>query len=96
MKVVSPCGSFTAYFLSATYAMGSFTGLFCVNASGTGTYSQNGGATVTGTVKTSGETTAIAASGTNLVLLGEKTATSSTFTETAPAPMKSGTFTLAT
>ena len=96
VKVVSPCGSLTAYFLSATYATGSFTGLFCVNASGTGTYSQNGGPTVTGTVKISGTTTAIAASGAHLVLLGQKTSTYSSFTETAPAPMKSGTFTLAT
>jgi hypothetical protein len=34
----------------------------------------------------------ITAFGTNL--LGQKTTTSSTFTETVPAPMKAGTFTL--
>ena len=96
VKVVSPCGSLTAYFLTATYGAGSFNGVFCVNAAGTGTYSQNGGATVTGKVLTSGGATWISASGTGLALLGEKTTTSSTFTETAPAPMKSGTFTLAT
>jgi len=96
VKVVSPCGSLTAYLLSATSSAGSFTGLFCVNSAGTGTYSQNGGPTVTGTVKISGTTTAIAASGPNLVLLGQRTSTYSTFTETAPTPMKTGTFTLAT
>jgi hypothetical protein len=96
VKVVSPCGPLTAYFLAATSGAGSFNGLFCVNASGSGTYSQNGGTTVTGKVLTSGATTWISASGTGLALLGEKTTASSTFTETAPAPMKSGTFTLAT
>jgi hypothetical protein len=100
VKVVSPCGSLTGYFLAATSATGSFTGLFCVNASGTSTYTQYsvpGGiqtATGTGKVLISGGTTAIAASGTGLALLGVKTTTSSTFTETAPAPMKAGTFTL--
>jgi hypothetical protein len=94
VTVASPCGSLTAYFLSATYSGGSVNGLFCVNASGTGTYSQAGGPAVTGKVLTSGAVTAISASGTNLNLLGQKTTTSSTFTETAPAPMKTGTFTL--
>jgi hypothetical protein len=94
VTVVSPCGSLTAYFLSATYSGGSFNGLFCVNASGTGTYGQNGGPTVTGKILTSGTSTAISASGTSLAFLGERTATSSTFIETAPAPMKTGTFTL--
>ena len=75
-------------------ATGSFTGLFCVNGSGTGTYSQSGGTSVTGTVRVSGGTTRISASGKDLALLGEKTSTYSTFTETAPAPMKSGPFTL--
>ena len=94
VKVISPCGSLTAYFLSATSTTGSFTGLFCVNASGSGTYSQNGGATVTGQVLTSGATTWISASGTKLALLGEKSSTINTFTETAPVPMKTGTFAL--
>jgi hypothetical protein len=99
----SPCGTaLSPYFLTATYATGTFTGLFCVNAAGTGTYTQYSvpagtqTATGTGTVKVVGRTTAIAASGTGLALLGELTASSSTFTETAPAPMKTGTFTLAT
>jgi len=35
-----PCGTLTPYVLSATYATGSFTGLFCVNANGDGTYTQ--------------------------------------------------------
>jgi hypothetical protein len=102
VKVVSPCGSLTAYFLSATYATGSFTGVFCVNAAGTGTYTQYsvpaGTQTATGTGKIliSGGITAISGSGTGLALLGEKTATYSTFTETVPTPMKTGTFTLTT
>jgi hypothetical protein len=100
VKVVSPCGSLTAYFLSATSATGNFTGLFCVNAAGTGTYTQYSvpagiqTATGTGMVKVVGGTTALSASGTKLALLGEKTSTIDTFTETAPVPMKTGTFTL--
>jgi hypothetical protein len=94
------CATGTAYYLYALSATGDFAGLFCVNAAGTGTYAQYSlptgtrTATGTGTVKVSGGTTAIAASGTGLALLGELTAKSSTFTETAPAPMKTGTFTL--
>jgi len=94
VKVVSPCASGTAYFLSATSHAGNFTGLFCANASGTGPYTQSGGATGTGTIKLSGGTTWISASGKNLALLGEETSTIDTYTETAPAPMKTGTFTL--
>jgi hypothetical protein len=92
--VASPCGSENLYFLSAVSSAGNFTGIFCVNASGTGTYAQSGGAIGTGTVSISGATTWIAASGKSLALLGQKTTTFSTFTETAPAPMKSGTFAL--
>jgi hypothetical protein len=97
-----PCGTgLTAHFLTAASQAGNFFGIFCVNSAGTGPYTQfSVGPTVsqtasgTGTIKVSGTTTAIAASGTKLALLGEKTSTFSSFTETAPAPMKSGTFTL--
>jgi hypothetical protein len=65
-----------------------------VNASGSGTYSQKGGPTGTARIVTSGTTSLITANGAGLSLLGEKTTTSNTFTETAPAPMKTGTFTL--
>jgi hypothetical protein len=94
VKVASPCASGTAYFLTATSRTGNFTGLFCANAAGTGPYTQSGGATGTGTIKLSGGTTWISASGKNLALLGEKSSAVNTFTETAPGPMKSGTFTL--
>lgn len=84
--------------LDATYGGGTFTGVFCLNANGIGTYTQYSGTTETakgtGEVLTSGGTTVVAASGPGLALLGEETSTSSTFTETAPAPMKTGTFTL--
>jgi hypothetical protein len=95
IKVVSPCGAgLTPYFLSATAHTGNFTGLFCVNGSGSGTYLQSGGAHGTGTVTTSAGTTRITAFGTDLALVGDVNAWSSTFTETAPAPEKAGTFTL--
>jgi hypothetical protein len=80
--------------LSATSATGSFTGLFCVNGSGSGTYSQTGGPSGTGTVNTSNGATQITAFGTNLALLGETYGSFSSFTETAPAPETAGTFTL--
>lgn len=93
---VSKCPG--THVLDATYGGGTFTGVFCLNANGIGTYRQYSGTTETasgtGEVLTSGGTTVVAASGPGLALLGEETATSSTFTETAPAPMKSGTFTL--
>jgi uncharacterized repeat protein (TIGR01451 family) len=89
------CGpGLTPHLLTATDGAASFVGVFCVNSSGSGTYSQSGGAHGTGKILVSGTTTAISASGSGLSLLGEKTATSSRFTETAPAPMKTGTFTL--
>jgi hypothetical protein len=95
IKVVSPCGAgLTPYFLSAASHTGNFTGIFCVNGSGTGTYVQSGGAHGTGTVTTAAGSTRITAFGTDLALVGEVNAWSSTFTETAPAPQKAGTFTL--
>ncbi len=97
-----PCGAgLTPYVLRATASAGNFTGIFCVNTAGTGTYTQySPGPTAsetaagTGEILTSGTTTWISATGTKLVLLGEKSSTINTFTETAPAPMKTGTFTL--
>jgi hypothetical protein len=84
--------------LDATYLAGTFTGVFRLNANGIGTYTQYSGITETakgtGEMLTSGGTTVVAASGPGLALLGEETATSSTFTETAPAPVMTGTFTL--
>ena len=97
-----PCGlGLRSYIMSATSSGGNFVGVFCVDAAGTGTYTQYDESppftppvTVAGIVKISGTTTSIAASGPKLVLLGEITSSSSRFTETAPPPMKSGTFTL--
>jgi hypothetical protein len=89
-----------AYDLWASSSAGDFIGLFCLNAAGTGTYTQYSvpivtqTVTGTGTVAVSGTSTWIAASGKGLGLLGQTTSTFSTFTETAPAPMKTGTFTL--
>ncbi|HXQ62621.1 MAG TPA: hypothetical protein VN796_09825 [Acidimicrobiales bacterium] len=91
----SPCATgLTPYFLTASSRTGNFTGFFCVNGSGTGTYRQVGGPTGTGTVITSGGTTRITGFGTNLALLGEENGSFSTFRETAPSPAKAGTFTL--
>jgi hypothetical protein len=97
-----PCGAgLTAHLLTATSRTGSFFGIFCVNPAGTGTYTQYPAgapasvtATGTGTVTVSGTVTRITAFGKNLALLGQRTSTTSTFTETAPAPVTSGTFTL--
>jgi hypothetical protein len=95
IKVLSPCAvGLTPYFIQATSHTGNFTGFFCVNTAGTGTYAQNGGPHGTGTVTSSGGVTRVTGFGTNLALIGQKTSTTSTFTETAPAPVKSGTFTL--
>jgi hypothetical protein len=75
--------------MDATSHTGDFFGLFCVNASGVGTYTQ-GTQQGAGTVTTTNGTRRVTAFGTNLALLGE----GGTFTETAPAPEKAGTFTL--
>jgi subtilase family serine protease len=96
----SPCGSgLTPYFLTASSNTGDFLGLFCTNSAGTGTYTQYSTSYVvqvkgTGSVTTSGSTTRVSAYGTDLALLGEENPWFSTFTETAPAPEKAGTFTL--
>jgi hypothetical protein len=83
----------TRHILTATSRTGSFLGLFCVNASGSGTY-QQGTVHGTGTIVTAGGTTRITAFGTNLALIGQTSGASSTFTETAPPPARAGTFTL--
>jgi len=91
----SPCAAgLTPYFITATSRTGNFTGFFCVNGSGTGTYRQVGGPTGSGTVITSGGSTRITGFGTNLALLGVENGSFSTFVETAPKPEKAGTFTL--
>jgi hypothetical protein len=94
ITVASSCGAgLTTHVLSATSRTGSFTGVFCVNVFGSGTYTQ-GAVHGTGTITSSGGVTHISAFGTNLALIGQKTTTTSTFTETAPPPAKAGTFTL--
>jgi uncharacterized repeat protein (TIGR01451 family) len=93
--VVASCSpGLTTYHLTATSRTGNFTGIFCVNAAGSGLYLQSGGAHGTGAASTSGGTAHISAFGTNLALLGQKSPSSNAFTETAPAPMTAGTFTL--
>jgi fibronectin-binding autotransporter adhesin len=82
----------TAYHLSAVSNTGNFRGLFCLNASGRGTYTQ-GSVTGTGTITTSGGVTRISAYGTNLALVGQTNGSTSSFRETAPLHT-AGTFTL--
>ena len=82
-----------AHVLSATYATGTFTALFCVNAKGFGTYTQ-GILTGFGSVTVVKGTTIIGAVGKNLLLAGTTNGTKSSFVELAPTPIKFGTFTL--
>jgi pro-kumamolisin-like protein len=97
----SPCAAgLTPYFMTASARTGNFLGLFCINSAGTGAYTQFSPTYVvqikgTGTVATSGSVTRVTAFGKNLAMLGLKSGSFSTFTETAPAPPKAGTFTLA-
>jgi hypothetical protein len=94
LTLQSPCAAgLTLHVLTATSHSGNFVGVFCVNGAGTGTYTQ-GAVHGTGTVTSSSGATRVTAFGTDLSLIGQKTGTSSTFTETAPAPAKAGTFTL--
>jgi uncharacterized repeat protein (TIGR02543 family) len=79
--------------LHATYATGTFTGLFCVNGKGVGTYIQ-GAVSGIGAVTVVKGTTVIAALGKNLLLLGATNGTISKFAEPAPSPNRNGTFTL--
>ena len=79
--------------LNATYAKGTFTGLFCVNDKGFGTYTQ-GALSGFGSVTTVNDSTVIGALGKNLALAGSTNGTKSSFVELAPTPIKFGTFTL--
>ena len=91
---VTPCtAGLHAHVLSATYASGTFTGLFCVNAKGIGTYTQ-GAVSGFGSVTVVKGTTVISALGKDLFLAGSTNGTKSSFVESAPAPIKLGTFTL--
>jgi uncharacterized repeat protein (TIGR01451 family) len=99
IRIGSPCATgLTPDFLSATARTGDFTGLFCLNAAGTGTYTQYSPtdvvtATGTGTVTVVGSLTRVTAFGTDLAVLGQTAGSSSTYTETAPL-RSGGTFTL--
>ena len=79
--------------LNASYAKGTFTGLFCVNANGLGTYIQ-GSRKGFGWVTVAKGTTIIDAVGKTLFLAGSTDDTKSSFVELAPTPIKFGTFTL--
>jgi hypothetical protein len=101
VSVVSPCGNLTAYFLSATSSNGNFTGLFCVNANGDGTYVQypsNPHTSGPGHVKKNQGVTTIQASGPTareFSLVGQTNGTTSSYNETGYGlPRKTGTFTL--
>jgi hypothetical protein len=90
----SPCAAnLTPYLLNATFKNGSFTGEFCVNSKGFGTYTQ-GTVSGSGSVNVVHGTTVISAYGKNLALLGAIAGTHSLFFELLPSPIKSGTFTL--
>lgn len=90
---VPPCGAgLTPHVLNATYATRTFTGLFCVNAKGIGTYTQ-GTVSGIGAVTTVKGTTLIGALGKNLLLAGRTNGTKSGFVEVAPV-RAIGTFTL--
>ena len=84
---------FKPQILTATYGTSTFTGLFCVNAKGVGTYTQ-GTVSGIGTVVVVNGTTIIGALGKNLALVGATKGTTSGYIELAPAPIKLGTFTL--
>jgi len=92
-QVPSCAAGLHPHVLSATYAGRTFTGLFCVNAKGFGTYTQ-GIPTGFGWVTVVTDTTAIAALGKNLFLAGSTNGAKSSFVELAPVPIKRGTFTL--
>jgi hypothetical protein len=99
ITIGSPCATgLTPDFLSATARTGDFTGLFCLGAAGTGTYTQYSPAEVvtahgTGTVAVVGSLTRVTAFGTGLALLGQTADSTSTYTETAPL-RSGGTFIL--
>ena len=82
----------TPHVLNSTYPNGSFTGLFCVNARGFGTYTQ-GTVSGLGSVTTFWGATFVVAFGKNLLLGGATNGTKSGFVEVAPVKAI-GTFTL--
>ena len=100
------CATGTPYYLYATYSTGVFSGLFCVNANGDGTYTQyspglpGNQQTLTGTGhirKNQGVTSIQAYMPTfqNLNLVGTTNGTSSSFGESGSGfPHLNGTFTL--
>ena len=103
----SPCATaLTPYFLSATYATGTFTGVFCVNAYGDGTYTQYSPGlpvtqrTLTGTghIRVNSRVISIQAylpTFKNLNPVGTTNGTASSFSESGSGfPHLSGTFTL--
>ena len=91
--MMSLCASgLQAHTLTASYAASTFTGLFCVNAKGVGTYTQ-GTVSGIGSVTTVKGTTFIAALGKKLALGGATNGTKSGFVELAPT-LAIGTFTL--
>lgn len=93
-STLAPCASgLQAHALRASYGTSTFTGLFCVNAKGVGTYSQ-GTVQGIGTITVVEGVTSISAFGKNLALVGVTNGTHSGFIEFAPAPIKLGTFTL--
>jgi hypothetical protein len=92
VEVPACIAGLTAHVLTASYHTGTFTGLFCVNAKGIGTYTQ-GAVSGFGVVTKVKATTIIGALGKNLFLLGATNGTTSSFGELAPVPSH-GTFTL--
>lgn len=82
----------TSHVLTATYPSGAFTGVFCLNAKGVGSYTQ-GPVSGIGGLRTVNGTTYIGALGKNLLLAGAMNATKNGFVELAPVPAI-GTFTL--
>ena len=103
-SLVCPPGA--TYFLTATYATGTFYGVFCVNANGDGTYVQYSPGlpanqqilTGTGHIRTNQGVTSIQAylpTFKNLNLVGTSNAAASSFGESGSGfPHLSGTFTL--
>ena len=82
----------TPHVLNATYGTSTFTGLFCVNTNGIGTYTQ-GTVSGIGAVITMRGRTFVGALGKNLLLRGSTNSTKSGFVEVAPV-RAIGTFTL--
>jgi DNA-binding beta-propeller fold protein YncE len=85
ITILSGCESgLTARYLLATTNLGTFTGVFCLNASGVGTY-QQGSTSGSGSITVSGSTTYVTASGVGLALIGSTNNQGSRFTEFGPS-----------